>query len=159
MHIVRKNFFFIKQKTAYEMRISDWSSDVCSSDLHAQEGCRGKLGRPAIDAGEHQLRGAVHFDIEEASSAFIAQFRDIDVEVANLIFLELLRLLPIGFGQPTDPVALQATVQRRACQVWDHVLQRDEHVVERQSRLHRTDRKSTRLNSSHYCASRMPSSA
>src|SRR3546814_3249021 len=31
-------FFFFKQKTAYEMRISDWSSDVCSSDLigHAQ---------------------------------------------------------------------------------------------------------------------------
>src|SRR3546814_10441121 len=28
-------FFFFKQKTAYEMRISDWSSDVCSSDLKA----------------------------------------------------------------------------------------------------------------------------
>src|SRR3546814_10901062 len=27
-------FFFFKQKTAYEMRISDWSSDVCSSDLY-----------------------------------------------------------------------------------------------------------------------------
>src|SRR3546814_9244058 len=31
-------FFFFKQKTAYEMRISDWSSDVCSSDL-ARCGC------------------------------------------------------------------------------------------------------------------------
>src|SRR3546814_4210096 len=34
-------FFFFKQKTAYEMRISDWSSDVCSSDLtrvhHAEQ--------------------------------------------------------------------------------------------------------------------------
>src|SRR3546814_3544631 len=29
-------FFFFKQKTAYEMRISDWSSDVCSSDLPAR---------------------------------------------------------------------------------------------------------------------------
>src|SRR3546814_2254844 len=29
-------FFFFKQKTAYEMRISDWSSDVCSSDLQAK---------------------------------------------------------------------------------------------------------------------------
>src|SRR3546814_1527168 len=28
-------FFFFKQKTAYEMRISDWSSDVCSSDLYS----------------------------------------------------------------------------------------------------------------------------
>src|SRR3546814_10273893 len=34
--------FFFKQKTAYEVRISDWSSDVCSSDLH----------RPAFAAGE-----------------------------------------------------------------------------------------------------------
>src|SRR3546814_10384685 len=31
-------FFFFKQKTAYEMRISDWSSDVCSSDLRAAGG-------------------------------------------------------------------------------------------------------------------------
>src|SRR3546814_9366869 len=31
-------FFFFKQKTAYEMRISDWSSDVCSSDLHHHGG-------------------------------------------------------------------------------------------------------------------------
>src|SRR3546814_1527137 len=31
-------FFFFKQKTAYEMRISDWSSDVCSSDLGYGEG-------------------------------------------------------------------------------------------------------------------------
>src|SRR3546814_5223067 len=31
-------FFFFKQKTAYEMRISDWSSDVCSSDLYTHSG-------------------------------------------------------------------------------------------------------------------------
>src|SRR3546814_9411680 len=30
-------FFFFKQKTAYELRISDWSSDVCSSDLQLRE--------------------------------------------------------------------------------------------------------------------------
>src|SRR3546814_16009628 len=34
------SFFFFKQKTAYEMRISDWSSDVCSSDLVARDGIR-----------------------------------------------------------------------------------------------------------------------
>src|SRR3546814_8293770 len=33
-------FFFCKQKTAYEMRISDWSSDVCSSDLAARLAAR-----------------------------------------------------------------------------------------------------------------------
>src|SRR3546814_2016154 len=32
------SFFFFKQKTAYEMRISDWSSDVCSSDLQSSAG-------------------------------------------------------------------------------------------------------------------------
>src|SRR3546814_2213844 len=40
-------FFFFKQKTAYEMRISDWSSDVCSSDLL----CGGGAGRGA-DGGQ-----------------------------------------------------------------------------------------------------------
>src|SRR3546814_3610047 len=34
-------FFFFKQKTAYEMRISDWSSDVCSSDLQQALGTVG----------------------------------------------------------------------------------------------------------------------
>src|SRR3546814_6922141 len=34
------SFFFFKQKTAYEMRISDWSSDVCSSDLIAKVAAR-----------------------------------------------------------------------------------------------------------------------
>src|SRR3546814_21104042 len=35
MRIIRCCCVFFKQKTAYEMRISDWSSDVCSSDLNA----------------------------------------------------------------------------------------------------------------------------
>src|SRR3546814_12181553 len=35
-------FFFFKQKTAYEMRISDWSSDVCSSDLPRWSWCEAK---------------------------------------------------------------------------------------------------------------------
>src|SRR3546814_20017126 len=37
-------FFFVKQKTAYEMRISDWSSDVCSSDLATNEAGRQPCG-------------------------------------------------------------------------------------------------------------------
>src|SRR3546814_5256807 len=43
-------FFFFKQKTAYEMRISDWSSDVCSSDLRpgADQGMV-PLALPVID--------------------------------------------------------------------------------------------------------------
>src|SRR3546814_2729913 len=62
-------FFFFKQKTAYEMRISDWSSDVCSSDLlegvlrgaalgrqHLEEGFDAGDGGGA--AGERGHRGA-----------------------------------------------------------------------------------------------------
>src|SRR3546814_9452987 len=44
-------FFFFKQKTAYEMRISDWSSDVCSSDLDVPEGDAG-LGEEIGDRHE-----------------------------------------------------------------------------------------------------------
>src|SRR3546814_1416771 len=44
MKIIRCIFFF-KQKTAYEMRISDWSSDVCSSDLQQID-----LGQAAVAA-------------------------------------------------------------------------------------------------------------
>src|SRR3546814_17988541 len=39
-------FFFFKQKTAYEMRISDWSSDVCSSDLRRPRDRRGASWSP-----------------------------------------------------------------------------------------------------------------
>src|SRR3546814_4215666 len=42
-------FFFFKQKTAYEMRISDWSSDVCSSDLSAGGGGSSRPGRAPRD--------------------------------------------------------------------------------------------------------------
>src|SRR3546814_11481930 len=48
-------FFFFKQKTAYEMRISDWSSDVCSSDLIAFDGDGDRLG--LVDAQARILWG------------------------------------------------------------------------------------------------------
>src|SRR3546814_1829613 len=43
-------FFFFKQKTAYEMRISDWSSDVCSSDLASARSSSGLRGGHACGA-------------------------------------------------------------------------------------------------------------
>src|SRR3546814_1690948 len=43
-------FFFFKQKTAYEMRISDWSSDVCSSDLAVLEGLTQGIDRRELPA-------------------------------------------------------------------------------------------------------------
>src|SRR3546814_5274566 len=47
-------FFFFKQKTAYEMRISDWSSDVCSSDLFSL--ARGHRLNPLGDVGSKGKR-------------------------------------------------------------------------------------------------------
>src|SRR3546814_5063379 len=51
-------FFFFKQKTAYELRISDWSSDVCSSDLPVLGARRRKLptGRSLRQLTEARLR-------------------------------------------------------------------------------------------------------
>src|SRR3546814_8961894 len=64
-------FFFFKQKTAYEMRISDWSSDVCSSDLFFQSGAerehdrnrghaRSRSAQPYL---AHQYGEGHHFDL------------------------------------------------------------------------------------------------
>src|SRR3546814_19722202 len=48
--------FFFKQKTAYEMRISDWSSDVCSSDLPQRQ--RQQIAAPTADERpRNRLRG------------------------------------------------------------------------------------------------------
>src|SRR3546814_1373959 len=49
-------FFFFKQKTAYEMRISDWSSDVCSSDLLANDACH-LAGRTLVSAAIMRFDG------------------------------------------------------------------------------------------------------
>src|SRR3546814_6709874 len=48
-------FFFIKQKTAYDMRISDWSSDVCSSDLLVEAGENG-VRQPSLDQERSSCR-------------------------------------------------------------------------------------------------------
>src|SRR3546814_6028198 len=65
-------FFFFKQKTAYEMRISDWSSDVCSSDLAEQR------DQPRIARGERAVAFGAKLrvddrcrGIEESDGAFI----------------------------------------------------------------------------------------
>src|SRR3546814_2330369 len=52
------SFFFFKQKTAYEMRISDWSSDVCSSDLQVQASAI--LGDPLVGSVACRGTGGVH---------------------------------------------------------------------------------------------------
>src|SRR3546814_10342702 len=63
--------FFFKQKTAYEMRISDWSSDVCSSDLqqehvageHVREETDGQRERPDQEGREELDRDQQRQDV------------------------------------------------------------------------------------------------
>src|SRR3546814_11207618 len=52
-------FFFFKQKTAYEMRISDWSSDVCSSDLASPGAEEPRRGRADVGDGRPPGLGRV----------------------------------------------------------------------------------------------------
>src|SRR3546814_6243767 len=53
-------FFFFKQKTAYEMRISDWSSDVCSSDLRYRDIVKAVMPQAAVVVDRwHVVRTAV----------------------------------------------------------------------------------------------------
>src|SRR3546814_4105421 len=66
-------FFFFKQKTAYEMRISDWSSDVCSSDLVSQALFSQRPGRYRIDPAkvgpDPRLRGGASGSLSMARGA------------------------------------------------------------------------------------------
>src|SRR3546814_16168138 len=76
-------FFFFKQKTAYEMRISDWSSDVCSSDLEINRSAY------ALSATNLLLHGFDHSRIRYGNSLRDPKFvregelERFDVVVAN----------------------------------------------------------------------------
>src|SRR3546814_7698483 len=61
--------FFFKQKTAYEMRISDWSSDVCSSDLSDE----GEVNRLYTSRGMVPLRDGYCADRHPAVEILVAE--------------------------------------------------------------------------------------
>src|SRR3546814_9356493 len=121
------------------MRMSDWSSDVCSSDLTADvEGAHGELGAGLAD----RLRGD-HAD----------RLADVHLGAAG-------EIAPVaGAAHAAHRFAHQRgadedRVDAGALDVVD-LLFRDQRAAFDDD----VDRKSTRLNSSHYCAYRMPSSA
>src|SRR3546814_7293015 len=58
-------FFFFKQKTAYELRISDWSSDVCSSDLAPRDGGQHPQDRRQDERQRRHQRPADHLPAAE----------------------------------------------------------------------------------------------
>src|SRR3546814_1681799 len=61
-------FFVFKQKTAYEMRISDWSSDVCSSDLPAKTVPRRQSTRWARCHRRECLCSGSHIDLKQSQT-------------------------------------------------------------------------------------------
>src|SRR3546814_9244144 len=81
----RGAFFFFKQKTAYEMRISDWSSDVCSSDLEASSHGLAQYrteGLP-VQAGAFTNLSRDHLDYHgDMESYFEAKMRLFDEVIA-----------------------------------------------------------------------------
>src|SRR3546814_10838880 len=136
-------FFFLKQKTAYELRISDWSSDVCSSDLgedkpsQALRNGRGSSMGLAIDAVK---RG-------DAGGAVSAGNTGALMAMAKLA----LRTMP-GIDRP----ALAALLPT----LGDNDFVRLDHGANTEcDATNLVDRKSTRLNSSHSGAPTIPLSA
>src|SRR3546814_5841913 len=122
-------FFFFKQKTAYEMRISDWSSDVCSSDLTAE----GLIGlHIAADAKQGAV---VEVNCETDFVARNDDFINFVNQVAQLVAtsnpadVAALADLPMGDG------TVESTRTALIGKIGENVSVRD--------------RKSTRLNSSH----------
>src|SRR3546814_15955721 len=98
-------FFCFKQKTAYEMRISDWSSDVCSSDLH------GLLER------QHFLLAHVHAQ-HTRERAVTARVQAVEAAVGTDVRLrpgDELRDVPLVHAAADDQVG-RASCSARVCQ-------------------------------------------
>src|SRR3546814_6246447 len=62
------HFFFFKQKTAYEMRISDWSSDVCSSDLPEVKNICTALERKLMQIARCQQHAGIGNETDQKSN-------------------------------------------------------------------------------------------
>src|SRR3546814_6089788 len=165
--------FFFKQKTAYEMRISDWSSDVCASDLwlfalvvllgagvaalFANDGAVLIL-TPIVIA---MLR-ALGYD-EKATLAFvmaagfIADTSSLPLVVSNLVNIVSADFFHIGFGEyalvmvPVDLAAIAVTLAALFVFFVKDIPRRAEVAQLRApaEAFQDRDRKSTRLNSSH----------
>src|SRR3546814_9371966 len=95
-------FFFFKQKTAYELRISDWSSDVCSSDLEDYFGNVNPTGpRACYDEGKRAAE-SLAFDYDRAARG--------TVRVARIFNTYGPRLSAVA-GRVVSNVVVQALVR------------------------------------------------
>src|SRR3546814_10300467 len=99
-------FFFFKQKTAYEMRISDWSSDVCSSDLWPgmEEGKFGVCTGP-IMASSNYFRIVISGKGAHAAMPHMG----IDPIMAATQLVQALQTIVTRNRNPYDPAVLSLT--------------------------------------------------
>src|SRR3546814_16206680 len=97
-------FFFFKQKTAYEMRISDWSSDVCSSDLPFLS----DLGTDAGQLGTQRLQCPSVLRPASLQGLVFRRRKPQCVQLAQMVFRVLARLrqLPFQRAAPFHPLAV-----------------------------------------------------
>src|SRR3546814_2196763 len=135
-------FFFFKQKTAYEMRISDWSSDVCSSDLPLVDIAAPYAHLLELSVTPHaQRRG----DIGLATGAIAVEFDD---HVRDLVRVHqrvaMLRADVVDHAAATTLIDIGAVVGN-AVVVPDRMAERNVEAIDRAA----IERKSKRLNSSH----------
>src|SRR3546814_17827543 len=78
--------FFVKQKTAYDMRISDWSSDVCSSDLAVEQLRHGRPGvglGPRAAAQGDQRAGLFDTGREQAARAVVLEAAAVEADAGG----------------------------------------------------------------------------
>src|SRR3546814_407069 len=94
-------FFFFKQKTAYEMRISDWSSDVCSSDLDSNT-----LPTPAIEAARKMV------EADGAKAIIAAWSSGVTVAIATSVTIPS-GILQVGNGT-TSPLVTVLPADEKA---------------------------------------------
>src|SRR3546814_3924159 len=86
--------FCCKQKTAYEMRISDWSSDVCSSDLQMSDRDH-RIGLMLIDAIDDD--GYLRESLDAIAQSLLPEIRCSADEVLPVLH-QVQRLDPVGVG-------------------------------------------------------------
>src|SRR3546814_20958115 len=92
-------FFFFKQKTAYEMRISDWSSDVCSSDLLARP-----MRRRVEQGAAHRRAGQAQPEqMQRRGPAFSLTIDRVEFLAIDAQILRLAEEL-FGFGRRKTPI-------------------------------------------------------
>src|SRR3546814_17888816 len=107
-------FFFFKQKTAYEMRISDWSSDVCSSDVQCGLLPFGDPERHDAAVPLHLLAGdGVAGVLLEAGVDHLGDLRMSGAELDDLLCVLTVPVHPhaVCFETAVTPVRCEGTAQ------------------------------------------------